>query len=69
MAWPVVYGSGGEDGEGFVGDVFDAGDDVPGCSGGVQQLVEDGFAGGSIAASGDGCLYCGYLFDASLMKY
>jgi hypothetical protein len=36
MAWPVVYGSGGEDGEGFVREVFDAGDDVSGCSGGVE---------------------------------
>jgi hypothetical protein len=43
-------GGGGEDGEGFVGEVFDAGDDVSGRSGGVQQLVEDGFAGRGIAA-------------------
>jgi hypothetical protein len=43
-------GGGGEDGEGFVGEVFDAGDNVSGCSGGVQQLVEDGFAGRGIAA-------------------
>jgi hypothetical protein len=43
-------GGGSEDGEGFVCEVFDAGDDVSGCSGGVQQLVEDGFAGRGIAA-------------------
>ena len=43
-------GGGGDDGEGFVGKVFDAWDDVPGRSGGVQQLMEDGFAGGGRAA-------------------
>ena len=43
-------GGGGDDGEGFVGKVFDALDDVPGRSGGVQQLMEDGFAGGGRAA-------------------
>lgn len=43
-------GGGGEDGEGFVREVFDAWGNVPGCSSGVQQLVEDGFAGRGIAA-------------------
>ncbi len=43
-------GGGSEDGEGFVGEVLDAGDDVSGRSGGVEQLVEDGFAGRGVAA-------------------